>query len=91
MRILSQDGTIDLPYENFSLSITQDNCIVAARDVIARPPEMLIGVVAKYSSIEKAKKAMEMLHIAYAGKFITNAELPKNFDEQLKTLMKGGD
>ena len=65
MRILSQDGKIDLPYENFSLSITQDNCIVAARDVVARPTEILIGTVAKYSSIEKCRKAMEMLHEEY--------------------------
>ena len=90
MRILSQDGRIDLPYENFSLSITQDNCIVAARDVVARPTEMLIGTVAKYSSFEKAQKAMEMLHIAYAGKFITNADVSDDFNEQLKEMMKGG-
>lgn len=66
MRILSQDGRIDLPYENFSLSITQDSCIVAARDAVARPTEMLIGVVAKYSNEAKARKAMEMLHEQYA-------------------------
>lgn len=68
MRILSQDGKIDMPYENFSLSITQDNCIVAARDVVARPTEMLIGVVAKYSTEAKARKSMEMLRNAYSPK-----------------------
>ena len=33
---------------------------------------------------------MEMLRIAYAGKFITNADIPKDFDETIKTAMKGG-
>ncbi|MCM1327287.1 MAG: hypothetical protein NC094_12005 [Bacteroidales bacterium] len=65
MRIVSQDGRIDLPYENFSLSITQDNSIVAARDVVARPMEMLIGVVAKYSNFDNAKRALEELREKY--------------------------
>ena len=45
---------------------------------------------AKYSTEEKAKKAMEMLRVAYAGKFITNADIPDDFNETLKAAMKGG-
>lgn len=33
---------------------------------------------------------MEMLRVAYAGKFITNADIPDDFNETVKTAMKGG-
>ena len=65
MRVISQDGRTDIPYENFVFGITKDNSIVAIRDTIARPSEIAHGVVAQYSTKEKAKKAMEMLRIAY--------------------------
>lgn len=65
MRVISQDGTIDVPYENFVFGIIEDNSIVAIRDTIARPSEIAQGVVAKYSVAEKAKKSMEMLREQY--------------------------
>ena len=34
--------------------------------------------------------AMEMLRTAYTGRFVTNSDIPDNFEEQLKELMKGG-
>lgn len=67
MRILSQDGMIDIPYDNFVFSITKDNCIVATRDSVATLSEIESGVVAKYSTEAKARKAMEMLRGAYCG------------------------
>ena len=90
MRIISQDGTIDIPYENFVFGITKDNFIVAIRDTVARPSEVCQGIVAEYSSKEKAQKAMEMLRTAYTGRFVTTADVPDDFNEQLKELMKGG-
>lgn len=66
MRIISQDGTIDIPYENFVFGITKDNFIVAIRDTVARPSEVCQGIVAEYSSKEKAQKAMEMLREQYS-------------------------
>lgn len=68
MRILSQDGMIDVPYENFVFSIIKDNYIVATRDAVARPPEIVQGVVARYSTKTKARKAMEMLREVYIEK-----------------------
>ena len=65
MRIISQDGRTDIPYENFVFGITKDNSIVAIRDTIARSSEIAHGVVATYSTEEKAKKAMEMLRKDY--------------------------
>ena len=90
MRVISQNGMIDVPYENFVFGITKDNSIVAIRDTVARPQEICQGIVAEYSSKEKAQKAMEMLRTAYTGRFVTNADIPDDFEEQLKELMKCG-
>lgn len=65
MRVISQDSRTDIPYENFVFGITKDNSIVAIRDTIARPSEIAHGVVAQYSTEEKAQKAMKMLRLAY--------------------------
>lgn len=67
MRIISQNGRIDFPYENFSLSITKDNCIVATRDTVASISEISISVIAEYPTEAKARKAMEMLIKACCG------------------------
>lgn len=76
MRIVSQDGTIDIPYENFVFGISKDNCIVAVRDTVARPSEACLGIVAEYSTEAKAQKAMEMLRTAY----LTRMELDGGYD-----------
>lgn len=90
MRIISQNGVVDAPYENFVFSITKDNCIVATRDSIGRPSEIARGIMGKYSTPEKAEKAMQLLHEAYISipAIFQNIEikeeiLPK-FEESLK-------
>ena len=65
MRIISQNGITDIPYENFVFGVTKYNSIVVIRDTVARPTEIAHGVVAQYSTEAKAKKAMEMLHNEY--------------------------
>ena len=61
MRVISQDGTIDVPYENFVFGITLDNYISAVMDTAVRPTGVVNGIMAKYSSREKALKVMELL------------------------------
>lgn len=85
MRIISQDGTLDMPYEICSVwcrgsVIMCDMC----------GDNTTKTVLATYSTDKKAQKAMKMLRVAYAGKFITNADIPDDFNETLKTAMKGG-
>lgn len=53
MRVISQDGNFDLPYENLAIFIEYEN--VAARFKNER------YLLARYSSEAKAIKAMEML------------------------------
>lgn len=97
MRIISQDGTIDIPYDYFSLYISWAKIAsgkVEDRNVFSIVCHNLSSPngtkLAEYDSEEKAKKAMEMLRVAYAGKFITNADIPEDFNETIKTAMKGG-
>lgn len=92
MRIVSQDGTIDVPYEISSLSMAvgkYENVEHAA--IYCHNSSTSMGTkMAEYSSPKNAQKVMEMLRVAYAGKFITNADIPEDFDETIKTAMKGG-
>ena len=59
MRIISQGGHADLPYEEIALCM-------ACEDIIARHNDKEY-LMARYSTMEKAQKAMEMLHKAYIG------------------------
>lgn len=85
MRVISQDGTLDMPYEI---------CTVWCRGSVIMcdmcGDNTTKTVLATYSTDKKAQKAMEMLRVAYAGKFITNADIPDDFNETVKTAMKGG-
>lgn len=88
MRVISQNGVVDAPYENFVFSITKDNYIVATRDSIGRPSEIASGIMAKYSTKEKAEKAMQLLHKAYSGMPIIfqNVEIPEIDHDRLKSI-----
>ena len=92
MRVISQDGTIDVPYENFVFGIIEDNSIVAIRDTIARPSEIAQGVVAKYSVAENAQKAMKMLRKAYVSMPILfqNVEITEDVVKQFEKLKNSG-
>ena len=91
MRIISQDGTRDFPYSNIALSTgyrgDKEKYYIFANCVNS---EQKSQIIASYSSESKAEKAMEMVRIAYAGRFVTNADVPDDFNEQLKELMKVG-
>ncbi len=87
MRVISQDGRLDFPYEESVIFINPVDASEVRMVAIGDDDD---GMIAKYSTEEKAKKAMEMLRVAYAGKFITNADIPDDFNETLKAAMKGG-
>ena len=61
MRIISQGGQADLPYEEIALCM-------ACEDIIARHNDKEY-LMARYSTMEKAEKAMEMLHKEYGKHF----------------------
>lgn len=57
MRVISQNGNVDLPYENIVVCHATENVIALHNE-----KEYVLG---KYSSQEKAYKAMEMLREQY--------------------------
>ena len=63
MRVISQDGTIDVPYDYFSLSIATGKyeCVEVACIYCHNLSSPKGTKLAEYSSKEKAQKAMEML------------------------------
>lgn len=65
MRLISQDRTIDIPYEKKCISITQDGYIIAHDDICMPNGEMLKSVIAKYSSREIALEVMDGLRNLY--------------------------
>lgn len=92
MRVVSQDGMQDIPYEKFVFSITKDNRIVATIGCTAPPAELYMSSVAKYSTQEKAMKAMEMLRRTYAGIPVVfqNIELSEEVKELLEKTKTNG-
>lgn len=65
MRVISQDGYTDIPYEDFVFSATDDWKIKAAKDVICDIRQGKMRVIAEYSSREKVLKVMELLRESY--------------------------
>ena len=63
MRIISQGGKIDLPYEQISISIDCDD----GRTIIAYAVSSgTIWELAEYSTKEKAEEVMKMLRTGYS-------------------------
>lgn len=66
MRVISQDGKHDFPYENVIIKLSDDG-FVFANFVNGQP-----FLVAQYSSPEKADKAMLLLHKIYVKASLEN-------------------
>lgn len=80
MRVISQHGNVDLPYEQIVVCHAMESVIA-----LYNGEKYVLG---KYSSKEKAYKAMEMLREAYAGKLKLNVDeipnlTPQEFGEKL--------
>lgn len=84
MRIISQDGKFDLPYESCVIWI--DNKAGINVSPIGEPDSnYTFGV---YSTPKKAEKAMKLLHEAYSDMpiILQNVEIPK-IESMLKNVI----
>lgn len=86
MRLVSQDGKFDVPYEIAALSRT-GNIIRAYVPIVGEKGT----VMAHYSTNEKAQKAMKALHKVYAGMFLAqNVEMSDDdYEECIKMAARG--
>lgn len=92
MRVISQDGTMDFPYDN-SLVFLHENSIKRNTCVeIQLYGGTEIDAAAEYSSKAKAIKAMEMLREAYTSIPIVmqNVDVSEDMEKEFERLKKCG-
>ena len=65
MRVISQDGTIDMPYESVVIQRFGSKIYFLNKNLTGVEPFNDDMQIAEYSTEEKAKKAMEMLRMVY--------------------------
>lgn len=87
MRVISQDGAVDIPYEMVVIQRFEEDVYFLNRNLTG--VEDLISDIrlAKYSTEAKALKAMEMLRKAYENNVFYHCTAgSKRFEEVQRTL-----
>ena len=84
MRVISQHGNVDLPYEQIVVCHAMESVIALYNE-----KKYVLG---EYSSKEKAYKAMEMLREAYIGMPIVmqNVDVSEDMAKEFERLKKCG-
>lgn len=94
MRVISQDGTIDMQYEEvlITLGCSGDKREYHINGHLIYQEGSLSVKIAAYSTEEKAKKAMEMLRDAYIGMPIVmqNVDISEGVMKEFERLKKCG-
>lgn len=92
MRIISQDGTLDIPYEQVVIQRFRSEIYFLNKNLTGVEQLCSDMVIAKYSTEEKALKAMEMLRKAYVSMPILfqNVEITEDVVKQFEKLKKSG-
>lgn len=89
MRIISQDGTLDMPYEEVIIQRFRSRIYFLNKNLIGVESLNEDMQIAEYSTEEKAKKAMEMLRIAYENnEFYYHTANSEHFTEFSQALSK---
>lgn len=91
MRVISQDGTIDMPYEEVIIQRFQRDIYFLNKNLVGVEQLVSDMVIAKYSTEEKAKKAMEELRYAYMCHTLVKMGQtpPDGIDEKLTMGLSG--
>ena len=89
MRVISQNGRLDFPYERSIVFLSPKDATIV--QILAIGDDEA-GTLAKYSTEEKAKKAMEMLREAYTGMPIVmqNIDISEDVAKEFERLKKCG-
>jgi hypothetical protein len=92
MRVISQDGTIDVPYEMVVIQKFR-NAIYFLNRNLSGVEDLINDIeLAEYSTEEKAIKAMEMLREVYIGMPIVmqNVDISDDVKKEFERLKKCG-
>ena len=87
MRIISQDGTIDIPYEQVVIQRFKTEIYFLNKNLTGIEQLVNDMEIASYSTEEKAQKAMEMLREAYCGVFSAKMNSDEVTLDELKTAL----
>ena len=92
MRIISQDGVYDTPYETTQLWVQERNEVTDLYYIRGNMPADEAIPLAIYSSEEKALKAMEMLRKTYISMPIVmqNVDVSEDLEKEFERLKKCG-
>ena len=92
MRVISQDGTLDMPYEQVIIQRFGKDIYFLNSNLTGVEQLVSDMVVATYSTAEKAQKAMEMLREAYTGMPIVmqNIDISEDVAKEFERLKKCG-
>ena len=74
MRVISQNGSLDFPYEKSTVFIPRDTSEVRIQAI----GEDDVGTLAKYSNKRKAIKAMKMLREVYGVELSKVFQFPQD-------------
>lgn len=89
MRVISQDGTLDMPYEQVIIQRFGKDIYFLNSNLTGVEQLVSDMVVATYSTAEKAQKAMEMLRLAYENnEFYHHTSNSEHFVEVCNMLSK---
>ena len=91
MRVISQDGTIDIPYDSVIIQRFGREIYFLNKNLIGVEQLVSDMDIATYSTEEKAKKAMEELRYAYMYHTIVKMGQtpPDGIDEKLTMGLSG--
>ena len=90
MRVISQDGTIDVPYEQVIIQQYKGKIYFLNKNLTGVEQLVSDMEIASYSTKEKAIKAMEMLRETYAGMplVMQNVTISEDVAKEFERLKK---
>lgn len=92
MKVISQDGTLDVPYEMVVIQRFKSRIYFLNKNLTGVEPLTDDMQIAEYSTEEKAKKAMEMLRETYISMPIVmqNVDVSEDVAREFERLKKCG-
>jgi len=92
MRVISQDGTIDMPYEEVIIQRFRSRIYFLNKNLTGVESLSDDMQIAEYSTKEKAYKAMEMLREAYISMPIVmqNVDVSEDMAKEFERLRRCG-
>lgn len=87
MRVISQDGTLDMPYEEVIIQRFKSRIYFLNKNLTGVEPLTDDMQIAKYSTEEKVKKAMKMLRIAYENNVFYHCTAGSKCFEEVRSIL----